>query len=133
MFKKLAVTTVSLVAIMAIGYFVQMSVGKSISSDLSVIGQGKPALVLAYENYSPAGGEALNRLRQVKSDYDSRIDFIVADLSTPQGQAFANRYQLFDGQAIFLKPNGKPLQVTGIPADEQKLRLRLESKLSALE
>jgi hypothetical protein len=71
MFKKLAVTTVSLVAIMAIGYFVQMSVGKSISSDLSVIGQGKPALVLAYENYSPAGGEALNRLRQVKSDYDS--------------------------------------------------------------
>jgi hypothetical protein len=133
MFKKLAVTTVSLVAIMAIGYFVQMSVGKSISSDLSVIGQGKPALVLAYENYSPAGGEALNRLRQVKSDYDSRIDFIVADLSTPQGQAFANRYQLFDGQAIFLKPNGKPLQVTGIPADEQELRLRLESKLSALE
>lgn len=133
MFKKLAVTTVSLVAIVAIGYFVQMSVGKSISSDLSVIGQGKPALVLAYENYSPAGGEALNRLRQVKSDYDSRIDFIVADLSTPQGQAFANRYQLFDGQAIFLKPNGKPLQVTGIPADEQELRLRLESKLSALE
>lgn len=133
MFKKLAVTTVSLVAIMAIGYFVQMSVGKSISSDLSVIGQGKPALVLAYENYSPAGGEALNRLRQVKSDYDSRIDFIVADLSTPQGQAFANRYQLFDGQAIFLKLNGKPLQVTGIPADEQELRLRLESKLSALE
>ena len=133
MFKKLAVTTVSLVAIMAIGYFVQMSVGKSISSDLSVIGQGKPALVLAYENYSPAGGEALNRLRQVESDYDSRIDFIVADLSTPQGQAFANRYQLFDGQAIFLKLNGKPLQVTGIPADEQKLRLRLESKLSALE
>lgn len=133
MVKKISVTTASLIALVTIGYFVQMGVGKSISSDLSVIGQGKPALVLAYENYSPAGGEALNRLRQVKADFDLRLDFIVADLGTPLGLAFANRYQLIDGQAIFLKQDGKPLQVTNIPADEQELRRRLESKLAALE
>ena len=27
-----------------------------------------------------------NRLRQVRSDYDSRLDFVVADLGTPQGE-----------------------------------------------
>ena len=133
MVKKIAVTAVSLVALVAIGYFALVGVGKPISTDLSVIGQGKPALVLAYENYSPAGGEALNRLRQVKSDYDSRLDFVVADLGTPQGLAFANRYQLSDGQAIFLKQDGKPLKVTSIPADERELRRRLESKLAAGE
>ena len=133
MVKTIAVTAASLVALVAIGYLVLMGVGKPISTDLSVIGQGKPALILAYENYSLAGGDALNRLRQVKSDYDSRLDFVVADLGTPQGLAFANRYQLIDGQAIFLKQDGKPLQVTSIPADERELRRRLESKLAAVE
>ena len=127
MVKTIAVTAASLVALVAIGYLVLMGVGKPISTDLSVIGQGKPALILAYENYSLAGGDALNRLRQVKSDYDSRLDFVAADLGTPQGLAFANRYQLIDGQAIFLKQDGKPLQVTSIPADERELRRRLES------
>ena len=133
MVNKTAVTAVSLIALVAIGYFALMGSGKPISSDLSVIGQGKPALVLAYENYSPAGGEALNRLRQVKSDYDSRLVFVVADLGTPQGRAFAKRHQLFDGQAIFLKQDGIPLRITSIPADEGELRRRLESKLAAVE
>ena len=133
MVKKVAVIAASLVALVAIGYLVLMGIGKPISADLSVIGQGKPALVLVYENYSITGGDALNRLRQVKSDYDSRLHFVVADLGTPQGLAFANRYQLSDGQAIFLKQDGKPLEVTSIPADERELRRHLESKLAAVE
>ena len=130
MVKTIAVTAVALVAL---GYLLTMGVGKPISTDLSVIGQGKPALVLAYENFSPTGGDALNRLRQVRSDYDSRLDFLVADLGTPQGRAFANRYQLVNGQAVFLKQDGQPLRVTSIPADERELRSRLESRLAAVE
>ena len=80
-----------------------MGVGKPISTDLSVIGQGKPVLVLAYESYLPTGDDALNRLHQVRSDYDSRLDFVVADMGTSQGRAFANRYQVVTGQAVFLK------------------------------
>ena len=133
MFKTITVTTVSLAALIVLGYLLMMGIGKPISTDLSVIGQGKPVLVLAYENYSPAGGDALNRLREVRSDYDSRLDFVVVDLGTPQGRAFANRYQLADGQAVFLKRDGQPLEVTNIPADERELRSRLESSLAAIE
>ena len=133
MFKTITVTTVSLAALIVLGYLLMMGIGKPISTDLSVIGQGKPVLVLAYENYSPAGGDALNRLREVRSDYDSRLDFVVVDLGTPQGRAFANRYQLADGQAVFLKQDGQPLEVTNIPADERELRSRLESSLAAIE
>ena len=133
MFKTITVTTVSLTALIVLGYLLMMGIGKPISTDLSVIGQGKPVLVLAYENYSPAGGDALNRLREGRSDYDSRLDFVVVDLGTPQGRAFANRYQLADGQAVFLKRDGQPLEVTNIPADERELRSRLESSLAAIE
>jgi hypothetical protein len=133
MVKTIAVTAASLVALFALGYLLTMGVGKPISTDLSVIGHGKPVLVLAYENFSPTGGDALNRLRQVRGDYDSRLDFVVADLGTPQGRAFANRYQLVDGQAMFLKQDGQPLRVTSIPADERELSSRLESMLAAVE
>jgi len=53
----------------------------------------------------------------------------VADLGTPQGDAFANRYQLADGQAVFLMKDGQPLRVISIPADDIELRSRLDSML----
>lgn len=133
MVKKIAVTAVSLVALVGLGYLVTIGVVKPISTDLSAIAQGKPALVLAYENFSPAGAEALDRLRKVKGDYELRLDFVVADLGTPQGRTFANRYQLVDGQAVFLKQDGQPLQAMWIPADERELRGRLDIKLTAAQ
>ena len=133
MVKTIAVTAASLLALVAVGYFVTLGIVKPMSTDLSVIGQGKPVLVLAFENFSPAGGDALNRLRQVRSDYETRLDFVVADLGTPPGRAFANRYRLVDGQAMFLKQDGQALGVTSIPADERELRNTLESKLAAVQ
>jgi len=133
MVKTIAVTAASLLVLVALGYYLIIGAGKPISTDLSVIGQGKPVLVLAYENFSPTGGDALNRLRQVRSDYDSRLNFVVADLGTPQGRVIANRYQLVNGQAVFLKQDGQPLRVTSIPVDERELRSRLESNLAAME
>ncbi len=133
MIKAIAVTAVTLVALIAVGYVLTMGAGKPISSDLSIIGQGKPALVLAYTNFSPTSGDALNRLRQIRSDYDSRLDFVVADIGAPPGRAFAKRYQLAEGQAVFLKRDGRPLGVTSIPVDEQELRSLLESNLAAMK
>jgi len=133
MFKSIAVTTGILIALVAFGYFLVSGIGKSISSDLSVIGKGKPVLVLAYENYSLNGGEALNRLSKIRSDYDSRLDFVVADMGTPEGHMFTSRYKLFDGQALLLKQDGRPLSVIGIPSEEKELRRLLETKLVVLE
>lgn len=133
MAKVFSIIAITLVALIAMGYFFTVSGGKPISADLSVIGQGKPAIVLAYENHSPTGGEALNRLRKIRSDYDSRLDFVVADLGTPQGQQFAGRYGLLDGQAVFLTSDGTPLEVTYIAEKESELRGSLDAKLAALQ
>ena len=133
MMKANAVTAASLVVLVAAGYFFISSGGKPISTDLSTIGQGKPILVLAYENYSPTGGDALNQLRKVRSDFDTRLDFAVADLGTPLGRAFADKYRLFDGLAVFLTKNGQPRGTIRIAADEQDLRKILESKLATAD
>ena len=133
MVKIIAVTAASLVALVGLGYLLTTVVLQPIGNDLSVIGKGKPVLVLVYENYSPTGGDALNRLSRVKNDYDSRLDFVVADLGVPEGRAFANRHQMLNGQAMFIKQDGQPLWIRSIPADEQALRSRLDSSLKAVE
>ena len=133
MVKILAATTASLTALIGLGYFLTTVALKPIGNDLSVIGKGKPVLVLVYENYSLAGGDALTRLSRVKSDYDSRLDFVVADLGVPEGRAFANRHQMINGQAMFIKQDGQPLWIKSIPADELALRSRLDSSLTAVE
>ena len=131
--KVTATCLIGLSALAAVGYFLIIGAGKPIGTDLSVIGKGKPVLVLAYENFSPTGGAALNSLRQVSSDYQPRIEFVVADLGTPQGQAFADRYQLYDSLAVILNKDGQAPQTIGVPIDESELRSVLESKLATTE
>jgi hypothetical protein len=131
MAKILGLTFASIVALAAVGYFVTLSVLKPISTDLSVIGQGSPVLVLAYENFSPSGGEALERLRKIRAEYEPRIQFRVADLGTPAGRAFARQFGVGDAQTVFLKPDGQLLLVSGVPQDEGELRSLLDYKLAA--
>ena len=133
MVKIIAVTTASLVALVGLGYLLTTVAWQPIGNDFSVIGKGKPVLVLVYENYSPAGGDALNLLSRVKNDYDLRLDFVVADLGVPEGREFANRHQMVNGQAMFIKQDSQPLWIRSIPADELALRSHLDSSLKAVE
>lgn len=133
MAKTVSMTILSLALLAALGYFLTTGVVKPVSTDLSVIGQGKPVLVLAYENFSPTGGEALERLREVRADYDSRMQIVVADLGTPQGRSFANRFGVGDGQTVFLDPDGRAVSIAHVPDDEQVLRRLLNDKLAMLE
>lgn len=131
--KVSATCLIGLSVLAAAGYFLIIGGGKPIGTDLSIIGKGKPVLVLAYENFSPIGGTALNSLRQVSRDYQPRIEFVVADLGTPQGEAFAERYQLYDGLAVILNKDGQAPQTIGVPIEEGELRFILESKLANTE
>lgn len=102
---------------------------KPLSTDLTLIGQGKPALVLAYENFAPSGIEAMERINRVRSDYETNLKFLVADMGTPQGQAFTERYELLDGMVIFLSADGQPVSISTVPVSESELRRRLDQDL----
>jgi hypothetical protein len=128
--KKLVITAVTLLALVAAAFVALKLTPTPMSSDLSQVGQGTPAIVLAYENFSPSGAEALTRLKAVRPDYESRVRFIVADLGTPVGRTFGQRYGLQDSQAILLDGSGRA--VTILASSEQALRDQLDNVIGTL-
>jgi thioredoxin-like negative regulator of GroEL len=131
--KKTSVILTLLAVLVGIGYVVTLLAVRPMSTDLSVVGQGKPVLVLVYENHSPSSIDALDRLKQVRTDYEARLAFVVADQGTPDGQAFAGRYGLSQTHAMLLRSNGEPVVVMTIPMAEQDLRSRLDQYLATIE
>ena len=128
--KKLVTTAITLLVLVG-GAFVALKLTPTpMSSDLSQIGQGTPAIVLAYENFSPSGAEALTRLKAVRPDYESQIRFIVADLGTPDGRTFGQRFGLQDSEAILLDGSGRAIAI--LARSEQALREQLDGVVGTL-
>ena len=131
--KKLAAVLGTILALLVTGFLLVRMAANPISTDLSLAGAGTPTLVLGYENYSPTGGEALNRLRSIRPELESRLLFLVADLGTTQGRAFADRHGLADGLAVVLGPDGTQVLKLAIPPDEARLRQALETSLERIQ
>lgn len=100
-------------------------------SDLSRVGGGLPAVVLTYENYSPASMDAIERLNRVRSDFGDQVEFIVADVGTAAGEEFAREWQTRSGVISLFAANGEHLGNGHVPADESALRDRIERELLA--
>ena len=119
-----------LVSLGLIGWVMWTFLGvKPISKDLSVIGQGSPVVVLVYESYAPAGMDAMERLNQVRSDYEPDIKFRVAHLGTPEGDVFVRRHEAFDGVMVLFDGAGEVVRVTMVPGQPASLRSELERLL----
>lgn len=128
--KKVAITIVSVMIVIALAWLaMDRLIGRPISTDLSRVGQGQPALVLAFENYSPAGMGAMDLLNQIRPDYEPDVEFLVADLGTPDGGAFASRFGLPNGVAVLLDGHGRPIQVYPVTDDVSELRRSLDEVL----
>lgn len=64
----------------------------------------------------------------MRPEFHKDIAFVLADLQTTEGQAFANRYGVGNTTLIFLDASGKRLDtVTGIQ-EEHALRERIRAR-----
>jgi hypothetical protein len=104
---------------------------RPMSTDLSSVGQGTPAVVLAFENYSPAGLEALEQLKAVRDRYEDQLLFRVADLGTPVGRELADRLGVTNGMMALVDPNGEPVLRSYVPSSTAALREMLDERLPA--
>lgn len=124
---KLVKLIITLVSLCLIGWVMWTFLGvKPISKDLSVIGQGSPVVVLVYESYAPAGMDAMERLNQVRLDYEPDIQFRVAHVGTPEGDMFVRRHEAFDGVMVLFDAAGEVVRVTLVPNQVASLRSELE-------
>lgn len=131
--KRAMIVLVSIALLTGLAWIAMQQLGgRPMSADLSRIGQGKAALVLAFENYSPASQEAMSLINQVRADYEAEIDFLVADLGTPRGSEFVRRFDLINGSAVLLNGDGRAVRVYPLDGDALQLRHTLDQELSAL-
>ncbi|MCC5888366.1 MAG: hypothetical protein JJT88_18175 [Gammaproteobacteria bacterium] len=99
------------------------------NSDVSQVGQGTPAVVLAFENYAPASMDAMALFDRVRRDYQDSVMFLVADLGTPRGRSFADRHQAFSGVVMTFRADGTLAGRGLLESGEAGLRQRLQREL----
>lgn len=122
------VLVVMLIAI--VGGLLYSFTGRVISTDLSVIGQGQPVAVLAFESYSPQGMEAMDQINVVRDDFEDRLLFRVASIGSPDGDRFIAAQGIRDGILVVLDGDGEVLSMWGVTGDSETLARKLNAALN---
>lgn len=94
-------------------------------TDLSRIGAGRPAVVLAHDaNY--AGGMAVMELmNDIRGDYAEQVEFLVAHLGMADAREFASRHAATDGTVLLFAGDGRRVSVMHQPQSTGELRQAL--------
>jgi len=93
-------------------------------TDLSRIGNGRPAVVLAHDANYTAGMSVMEMLHPIRREHADRIDFLVAHLGMADAQAFAREHGVGDGSVLLFRGDGQRLGVLR-PGSEGELRLAI--------
>lgn len=121
----------ALVVVAAVGLLVWSQLPRApYSTDLQRLGQGRPALVLAYDIQSMGGMEVMAMMDGLRPAYDDRVEFLVAPLGAPQGQAFGRLHDAVNGTVVFFSPSGGVWRKVHLPADAAELQRHLEALLA---
>lgn len=120
----------TLLIIAAIGTLVWSQLPRgSYPTDLNLVGEGRPALVLAYDVNYAGGMEVMELMNVVRTEYTDRVQFLVAHLGTPDGQAFANRHRAGDGTVMTFAGDGAHIETFHLPRTHDELRRVIDGAL----
>jgi len=97
------------------------------STDLSQIGQGTPALVVARDISFLAGAEVMDELTTLRPEYGNRVLFLAAHLGHPDGQAFARQHDARDATVVLFAGDGTKLNTLRAPRSANEVRQALQA------
>ncbi len=92
-----------------------------VATDLTIIGQGEPTLVLTRDVNYLGGAEVLELLKPIQSDYAGQVHFRIAHLGQPDGQAFSQQYNTQDGDLTLLDSEGDTLGALAQPKNVDQI------------
>jgi hypothetical protein len=95
---------------------------RGFSQDLSLIGKGTNVVVLVHDSNVIQSGETMAAMNEVRDEYDGQLVFVVADIMTPAGSAFANKHALQPTALVFFAANGERLEINYAPQVGETLR-----------
>jgi len=107
----------------ALGAFVwsQLPDG-SYPTDLSRIGQGRPAVVLTMESHYLEGASVMHLMHDVRDEFGHSAAFLVASLSQQDGRSFATRHGAVDGTVVLFDAQGQRVAMLRTPQSREELR-----------
>ena len=117
---KVVITLVVIVGAGAL-IFTQLPRG-TFSTDLSRIGQGTPALVVARDISFVAGEEVMSLLNGMRPEFADRVEFLAVNLGNPQAQGFARQHRMQDGTVVLFSGDGTRIGVLGRPSTQREVR-----------
>ena len=79
------------------------------SQDIFLIGKGDKIVVLFQEPFTVDGQENMDAMNEVRSEFEGRVKFIVADKKVEQGMKFTELYDIDSTAFIFFAPDGKKI------------------------
>jgi hypothetical protein len=99
-------------------------------TDLERVGQGQPALVLAYDIQSMGGMAVMGMMDDLRGEYAERVAFLVAPLGAPLGHAFGQRHDAINGTVVLFSATGKAVRTLHLPANTAELQKALDGLLA---
>ncbi|MEX2333919.1 MAG: hypothetical protein WD600_06655 [Pseudohongiella sp.] len=104
----------------------------SFSSDLSQVGQGRPALVMLREVHVMGGERTLAYMEAIYPDFEEQTVFLLVHTGHPDGIALAEAHNLSDGSLVLFDGNGDALASMGRPDSADDLRRFIEQNQNTL-
>ncbi len=92
-----------------------MSLPKGFSDDLSVLGNGKPAVVLIRDKNAVESINTEEVMGKLRGQYSGKVDFLLTDSNTPQGKAFMAASGSDRTDLVLVDAKGQPLKVLRAP------------------
>ena len=102
-------------------------------TDLSRVGAGKPALVLAHDANFAAGMAVMELMNVIRDDYAGEVEFLVAHLGMQDGQIFASRHAAGDGSVLLFSAKGELIDTLHQPQTTDALRQALTQAFGQLD
>lgn len=103
--------------------------GTGYPTDLSRVGAGRPALVLALDSNYAGGAAVMELMNKIREDYADRVEFLVAHLAMADGQEFARRHDAADGTVLLFAGDGRHVGALHHPKQVDELRQALNQAL----
>ena len=101
-------------------------------ADLTKIGKGKPAIVQIHDPHCGLCRTLQSQSRKALKSIDSAaMTFLVADINTVKGGAFAARYGVPHVTLLLFDAEGEMVEIVRGPSDTESLRTIFEAHLEA--
>ncbi len=104
--KSPLIKVIIALAMLGVLWLAVANLPRGYSRDLTQIGKGRNVVVQVHDHNLVGSIDLMETLNKVRPEYADAVEFVVADLLTPEGQAFATSHDASSVTLVFFAPDG---------------------------